>query len=168
MELLVWHISRFWNANRVLGGTWRANLLPRSHYCSFLHDPFHHESRYHDVRHAIRSETPELINIDFSIYSADSLSEEVINYPNVIIQFLFYIYHNAPDYMTVFMTPDVLSSMVAALFPNTSSSEASSECNTPVDDFKVRSIIALPFNSEINFPPCISFSLFWNRPKRRP
>ena len=94
----------------------------------------------------MRSEPAELINIDFFICSADSLSEEVFNYPNVIIQFLFYIYHNAPDYMTVFMTPDVLSSMVAALFPNTSSSEASSECNTPVDDFKVCPIMALKLN----------------------
>lgn len=65
------------------------------------------------------------------------MTGDIVNYPDVVIQFLFYIYHNAPDYMAVFMTPDVLSSMVATLFPNSGSSEVNSECNTPVDDCKV-------------------------------
>lgn len=38
-------------------------------------------------------------------------------YPNVLLQFLFYAYNNAPDYLAVFMTPDVLNALVACLFP---------------------------------------------------
>lgn len=70
-------------------------------------------------------------------YSAVNLANDITNYPNVIIQFLFYIYNNVPDYMTVFMTPDVLNAMVACFFPCGTSSEINSESNTPVDDAKV-------------------------------
>ena len=38
-------------------------------------------------------------------------------YPNVLLQFLFYAYNNAPDYLSVFMTQDVLNGLVACLFP---------------------------------------------------
>ena len=36
------------------------------------------------------------------------------NYPNVLLQFFFYVYNNLPDYRAVFMTTDVLNAMVAS------------------------------------------------------
>lgn len=74
---------------------------------------------------------------DFIRSSTSNLPSDITNYPNVIIQFLFYIYNNVPDYMAVFMTPDVLNAMVACFFPSGTSSEINSESNTPVDDAKV-------------------------------
>ena len=71
------------------------------------------------------------------ICSALNVAHDITNYPNVIIQFLFYIYNNVPDYLTVFMTPDVLNAMVACFFPSGTPSEINSESNTPVDDAKV-------------------------------
>lgn len=39
------------------------------------------------------------------------------NHPETIIQVLFSLYHNLPDFMPVMMSADVISSLVAVLFP---------------------------------------------------
>ena len=37
-----------------------------------------------------------------------------VNYPNVLLQFFFYVYYNLPAYRAVFMMTDVLNAMVAS------------------------------------------------------
>ena len=66
-----------------------------------------------------------------------SIDEASTNYPNVLLQFLFYVYNNAPDYMSVFMTSDLLNAMVASLFPIGLHQQHSlnSEPSTPVEEF---------------------------------
>lgn len=86
---------------------------------------------------------PEAITILLTMMRAimnpeDSSTDEASNnYPNVLLQFLFYVYNNAPDYMSVFMTPDLLSAMVASLFPIGLHQQHSlnSEPNTPIEEY---------------------------------
>ena len=65
---------------------------------------------------------PEAITVLLAMMRA-IMNPEVVaqqteaNYPNVLLQFFFYVYNNSPDYMAVFMTPDILNAMVASLFP---------------------------------------------------
>jgi len=47
----------------------------------------------------------------------DNLSPASSSYPSVLLQLLFHVYNNAPDYMSVFMTADVINALVACLFP---------------------------------------------------
>ena len=55
------------------------------------------------------------------------------NYPNVLLQFFFYVYNNLPDYRAVFMTTDVLNAMVASSSripsPTRPSSSARTACS---------------------------------------
>lgn len=86
---------------------------------------------------------PEAITILLTMMRAimnpedNSTDEASNNYPNVLLQFLFYVYNNAPDYMSVFMTPDLLSAMVASLFPIGLHQQHSlnSEPNTPIEEY---------------------------------
>jgi len=54
------------------------------------------------------------------------------DHPVTIIQFLFYLYHNLPDWMPAFMTSEILHSLSATLFPFTNLNL--SEPSTPIDD----------------------------------
>ncbi|XP_025205063.1 WD repeat and FYVE domain-containing protein 3 [Melanaphis sacchari] len=54
------------------------------------------------------------------------------DHPVTIIQFLFYLYHNLPDWMPAFMTSEILHSLSATLFPFTNLNL--SEPSTPNDD----------------------------------
>lgn len=49
-----------------------------------------------------------------------------------IIQFLFYLYHNLPDWMPAFMTSEILHSLSSTLFPFATLNL--SEPSTPNDD----------------------------------
>jgi WD repeat and FYVE domain-containing protein 3 len=55
------------------------------------------------------------------------------NHPVTIIQVLFSLYHNLPDFMPVLMLADVVNSLAAVLFTTNSkdSSEPNSEASTP-------------------------------------
>jgi len=55
----------------------------------------------------------------------------VDQYPITILQFLTFLYNNLPELMPVFMSPDVLSAMVAAVFPKEG---PDSESSTPGDE----------------------------------
>ena len=81
---------------------------------------------------------PEAITVLLAMMRA-IMNPEVVaqqteaNYPNVLLQFFFYVYNNSPDYMAVFMTPDILNAMVASLFPIGSGQQSqNSEPSTPV------------------------------------
>lgn len=63
------------------------------------------------------------------------------NHPVTIIQVLFSLYHNLPDFMSVMMSGDVISSLNAVLFPFASKegndSEANSNASSPDDSIGV-------------------------------
>ena len=44
-------------------------------------------------------------------------NEEEMEYPAILTQFLFFLYHNVPDFRQAFMKPDVLTALVGTLFP---------------------------------------------------
>ena len=54
--------------------------------------------------------------------TAETLSEGLKEYPVTLTQFLFYLYHNAADFMPVFMTDQVLTALAGTLFPATPAS----------------------------------------------
>lgn len=61
----------------------------------------------------------------------------LVSHPVTIIQVLFSMYHNLPDFMSVMMTADVISALTAVLFPivqkETNESEPNSNASTPDD-----------------------------------
>lgn len=68
-------------------------------------------------------------------YSPESLPVWLTDYPVIIIQFLFFLYHNFTDFMQVFMSADVLGALAGTLFPKpASSSQDSSGASTPADE----------------------------------
>ncbi|KAL2720725.1 WD repeat and FYVE domain-containing protein 3-like isoform X1 [Vespula squamosa] len=65
----------------------------------------------------------------------ESLPVWLTDYPVIIIQFLFFLYHNFTDFMQVFMSADVLGALAGTLFPKpASSSQDSSGASTPADE----------------------------------
>lgn len=107
---------------------------------------------------------PEAITILFAMMRAimnpeigsSSLAEEASsNYPNVLLQFLFYVYNNSPDYMAVFMTCDVLTAMVSSLFPIGGGGQQhslSSEPSTPVEEIN-RQFVVVESSADGNKEP---------------
>ena len=49
--------------------------------------------------------------------SKTGLPDWLLDYPMLLIQFLFYLYHNVPDFIPAFMTSEVLRALVGTLFP---------------------------------------------------
>ena len=78
-----------------------------------------------------------------------------LGYPDVVVQFLFYVYNNSQDYASVFMSTDIINALAACLFPPAGQQQqqgfpqAGSEPGTPVDDLaKVTNFsycVRLPF-----------------------
>lgn len=66
------------------------------------------------------------------LFSRIKYEEWLEDHPVTIIQFLFYLYHNLPDWMPAFMTSEILHSLSATLFPFTNLNL--SEPSTPNDD----------------------------------
>lgn len=62
----------------------------------------------------------------------------LISHPVTIIQVLFSMYHNLPDFMSVMMTADVISTLTSVLFPivnkEGNDSEPNSSASTPDDN----------------------------------
>ena len=78
---------------------------------------------------------PEGVCVLLSIVRTIVHSENEIawlkNHPVTIIQVIFSLYHNLPDFMPILMLGDVISSLVAILFPPTGDSEVESNASTP-------------------------------------
>lgn len=68
----------------------------------------------------------------FLFYFRIKYEDWLEDHPVTIIQFLFYLYHNLPDWMPAFMTSDILHSLSATLFPFPNSNL--SELSSPNDD----------------------------------
>lgn len=64
------------------------------------------------------------------------------NHPVTIIQVIFSLYHNLPDFMPVLMLGEVIAAMIAILFPPTSEGETESNASTPEGDITQNPILA--------------------------
>lgn len=82
-----------------------------------------------------------LLTMTRAVMNPDAPVDGAAGYPSVLLHFLFYAYNNAPDYLAVFMTPDVLGALVACLFP------LGTEPGTPVEQ---RQHFVLIENQEAN------------------
>ena len=63
--------------------------------------------------------------------NGDSLPDWLQDYPMMLTQFLFFLYHNVADFVPAFMTPDVLTALVGTLFPTSSTD---SQQSSPEDE----------------------------------
>ena len=64
--------------------------------------------------------------------SVETLPEWLSDYPMLLTQFLFYLYHNVPEFIPAFMTSEVLTALVGTLFPlSTNSSDQSTPEEEP-------------------------------------
>lgn len=72
--------------------------------------------------------------LNYELRDREKLPTWLSEYPVTLTQFIVYLYHNAGDFMHVFMTEDVLTSLVGTLFPYVSSkaSSPSSQPSTPL------------------------------------
>lgn len=71
------------------------------------------------------------------VHDTNCSVEWLKSHPVTIIQVLFSLYHNLPDFMSVMMMGDVINSLTAVLFPakDGTESEANSNASTPDDSF---------------------------------
>ncbi len=72
--------------------------------------------------------------LNYEARDAEKLPTWTREYPVTLIQFIVYLYHNAGDFMPVFMTEEVLTALVGTLFPSvisSASTPADSLPNTP-------------------------------------
>ncbi|XP_055601256.1 WD repeat and FYVE domain-containing protein 3 [Uranotaenia lowii] len=77
-----------------------------------------------------------LLNIIRKIVHTTVTSEWLHNHPITIIQVLFSLYHNLPDFMSVMMSAEVLASLIGVIFPyraNSCDSEPNS-ISSPSDE----------------------------------
>lgn len=63
--------------------------------------------------------------LNYETKNPDKLPSWLKDYPVTLTQFLFYLYHNVADFMPVFMTEDVLTSLVGTMFPMITASSGS-------------------------------------------
>lgn len=90
---------------------------------------------------------PEAVSVLLSmvrhiVHDADCNLEWLKNHPVTIIQVLFSLYHNLPDFMSIVMMGDVVSSLTAVLFPinnkdGNNDSEGNSNASTPEESVAV-------------------------------
>lgn len=76
-----------------------------------------------------------LMTIVRKLVNLQETEEWLKNHPETIIQIMFSLYHNLPDFMPVMMSSDVITSLSSILFPypSASSSEPTSTASTPED-----------------------------------
>ena len=55
--------------------------------------------------------------LNFESKNPDKLPDWLKEYPVTLTQFLFYLYHNVHDFMPVFMSANVLTTLAGTLFP---------------------------------------------------
>ncbi|XP_074041175.1 WD repeat and FYVE domain containing 3 bchs isoform X2 [Leptinotarsa decemlineata] len=79
-----------------------------------------------------------LLGMTRAIVHADegSLPEWLQSHPISIVQVLFQLYHNMPEFMPIFMSPEVLGALAGVLFPLTSGGDSteSSGASTPAGE----------------------------------
>lgn len=79
----------------------------------------------------------------------DDLIEWLLLHPVTIVQVLFSLYHNLPDFMPVVMSADVIQSLTAVLFPlqrdeTTGDSEPNSGSSTPDENTSGVVVVIMP------------------------
>ena len=67
----------------------------------------------------------------------DSLPGWLKEYPVTLTQFIFYLYHNVPDFMPSFMTEEVLGALSGTLFPMVGGTPAGSPEHHPENEDSV-------------------------------
>ena len=82
------------------------------------------------------------------LLSRESRNEE--DYPTALTQLLFYMYHNVANFMTAFMSGDVLTALVGTLFPpphkddsSGQSTPSSGDSETDSEDSEAKPFLAL-------------------------
>lgn len=90
------------------------------------------------------------------IVNSENNAEWIKNHPETIIQVLFSLYHNLPDFMPVIMTGDVISSLSAIVFPfnvnNKGDSEPNSGNSTPDEIISSAGVLAQKDDQLTNHP----------------
>lgn len=84
-----------------------------------------------------------LVMVRHIVHSIDCNVEWLQSHPVTIVQVLFSMYHNLPDFMSVIMLGDVVSALAAVLFPITRKEGSESENSSP----------STPENGTIIFTP---------------
>ncbi len=74
--------------------------------------------------------------LNYETKDSEKLPSWLKEYPVTLIQFIIYLYHNAGDFMPVFMTEDVLTALVGTLFPSIISSVSSPADSLPSTPLK--------------------------------
>ncbi len=103
--------------------------------------------------------------LNYETKGEEKSPEWLREYPVTLTQFIVYLYHNAGDFMPVFMTEDVLTALVGTLFPSVVLSSKSSPVDSnPPTPIKQKGIYLstcnLPNPPMVNFA---SFSRFYDR-----
>ncbi|KAL7045563.1 hypothetical protein ACKWTF_002261 [Chironomus riparius] len=75
-----------------------------------------------------------LLTIVRTIVHSNYEIEWLKNHPVTIIQVIFSLYHNLPDFMPVLMLGEVISALVAILFPLENDQDSESNASTPEGD----------------------------------
>ncbi|CAH1711493.1 unnamed protein product [Chironomus riparius] len=75
-----------------------------------------------------------LLTIVRTIVHSNYEIEWLKNHPVTIIQVIFSLYHNLPDFMPVLMLGEVISALVAILFPLETDQDSESNASTPEGD----------------------------------
>jgi len=75
-----------------------------------------------------------LLTIVRTIVHSNYEIEWLKNHPVTIIQVIFSLYHNLPDFMPVLMLGEVISALVAILFPHENDQDNDSNASTPEGD----------------------------------
>ncbi|KAK2725772.1 hypothetical protein QYM36_000305, partial [Artemia franciscana] len=89
-----------------------------------------------------------MMNNDGYRGNGEAIPSWLQDYPITLIQFFFYLYHNSPDALPVFLGGELISALVATVIP-LSGSEPPSELASPLDELKniEGSLLASPFIS---------------------
>lgn len=101
---------------------------------------------------------PEAVCVLLGMVRAIVHSNETVdwlhNHPETIIQVLFSLYHNLPDFMPVMMSAEVINSLVAILFPpfsrNQNDSEPNSGASTPDESTGVDGCVVIHSSAQFN------------------
>lgn len=72
-----------------------------------------------------------LVMVRHIVHSSECKLDWLQSHPVTIIQVLFSMYHNLPDFMSIIMLGDVINALAAVLFPITKKNDVGSENSSP-------------------------------------